>query len=183
MGTLKFLLAILLVQAATAIQVAVALRSDNWEVWALLALLTVSLSLGAALWFASLLRHATTAAVSRVKEGFSREREQIRVRAEREKARVVKQSQERIIKDRSRTQNQANVKVGAAFVGVAALGGILLLTQFVTLGFLALTAAGGGIAGYVVRLRQDQLAGRRGQESLGQRAALRLIPSLGRKKA
>jgi Flp pilus assembly protein TadB len=179
---LKFLAALVLVQSATAIQVAVALRSDSIEVWMLLAMLALSLSLGAALWFASMVGHARTDAISRVKETYLREREQIKIRAEREKAKVVKQSHDKIIKDRNRTQTQANVKVGAALAGVAALGAVMLLTQFVTIGFLTLTAAGGAFAGYAVRARQDYLGRRSGQDSVGRRAAVKLLPSLGRKR-
>lgn len=55
-----------------------------------------------------------------------------------------------------RTSTQANIKVGMAFAGAAGIGGLLLLTQFMTLGLLMLTTAGGALGGYVVRIRQEK---------------------------
>jgi hypothetical protein len=154
---IKFLLGLLLVQTATGVQVLAALRSENREIWLLFALLSLTLGSLAALWFTSIVNHARKDATARVKDDFSREREKIRLRAEREKTRVIEKSHQQIIKARDRSQAKANVKVGASFAGVLALGGIMLFSQFFTLGMLLMTTAGGALAGYSFRARQEHL--------------------------
>lgn len=159
-GIFKFLTGILLVQTATGILVVVALRTDNREAWLLFVLLALTLCLLTAFWFASIITHAKKDATAQIREGFSREREKIRVRAEREKSKVIEKSHRQIIKDRSRTQAKANTKSGALFVGVLALGGIMVFTQFFTFGLLIMTTAGGALAGYLMRSRQIVLSRR-----------------------
>jgi len=154
---IKFLLGLLLVQAATGVVVLAALRSENQEIWLLLALLSLSMGGLAALWFTSIVNHAEKDATARSKNNFSREREKIRLRAEREKNRVIEKSHQEITKVRGRTQAKANMKVGASFAGVLALGGMMLFTQFLTLGMLLMTTAGGALAGYGFRARKDYL--------------------------
>ncbi len=94
--------------------------------------------------------------ISRLRENHAKERETIRVNAERAKARVVKQAHQETMQEVRRTSTQANIKVGLAFAGAAGLGGLLLLTQFMTLGLLTLTTAGGALGGYVMRIRQEK---------------------------
>ncbi|MEN8180096.1 MAG: hypothetical protein ABFS39_15950 [Pseudomonadota bacterium] len=159
-GIFKFLTGILLVQAATGILVVVALRTESREVWLLFVLLALTLCLLTAFWFASIITHAKKDAVAQMREGFSREREKIRVRAEREKSKVIEKSHQQIIKDRSRTQAKANTKSATLFAGVLALGGILVFTQFFTFGLLLMSTAGGAIAGYLMRSRQVFLSRR-----------------------
>ena len=55
-----------------------------------------------------------------------------------------------------RSARQTNIKIGLAFAGVAGLGGVLILTQFMSLGLLVLTTAGGALGGYMLRLRQEK---------------------------
>ena len=43
-------------------------------------------------------------------------------------------------------------------VGTLGLGGVMLLTQFVTLGLVTLTLGGGVLGGYVWRARRDHIA-------------------------
>ena len=43
--------------------------------------------------------------------------------------------------------------------GIAGLGVVLLFTQFMTLGLLAVSATGGALLGYGVKARQDRLPG------------------------
>ena len=183
---IKFLLGILLVQAATAIQVLAALRSDNPEIWLLVALLSLALAGLAALWFTSLVNHARKEAIAHTKDGFSREREEIRLRAERAKARVIEKSHQQIIKDRNRTQTKANVKVGASFAGMVALGAVMLFTQFVTFGLLLMTTAGGALAGYGLRVRQEyrgrsqkpKMTSDKPESLVGSRSARKVVEAL-----
>ncbi len=152
----KFLVGILLIQGTAALLVYAALKSDHIEVWLLLGALAVVISFLAAFWFASAAGHFRKDALARVRENFSREREQIRVKAEREKTKVIKQSHQEIAKERSRAQNKANFKVGASVATAVGLGALMLLTQFVTIGLLTLTTAGGALGGYLFRARQDR---------------------------
>lgn len=162
---LKFLIGILLMQAATAILVVVALRMENQEVWFLLTLIGLALGLTTAFWFASMVSHAQKEATAQIKEGFSREREKIRLRAEREKSKLMEKNHQRIIKDRDRSQVKSNIRSGTLLVGIVALGGILAFTQFFTFGLLLMTTAGGGLAGYLLRSRQ-LLPGRKQKQAV-----------------
>jgi len=167
-GLFKFLTGILLLQVATGILVVLALRTESHEVWLLFLLLALTLCLLTAFWFASIITHAKKDATAQVREDFSREREKIRVRAEREKSKVIEKSHQQIIKDRGRIQAKANTKSGVLFAGMLTLGGIMVFTQFFTFGLLIMTTAGGALAGYLVRSRQIVLS-RRQRPSLESR--------------
>ena len=159
-GVFRFLAGIVLVQLSTGMLVVVGLRTESREIWLLLGLLALTLGLLSAFWFASITHHAKKEATAQVREGFSREREKIRVRAEREKSRLMEKNHQRLIKERDRNQTRSNVKSGALFAGVVALGGILIFTQFFTFGLLLMTTAGGALGGYLLHSRQA-LLGRR----------------------
>jgi hypothetical protein len=182
----KFLLGILLIQLATAIQVLAGLRAQDRELWVLFALLSLTLGGIAALWFTSLTNHARRDAVARLKDDFSREREKIRLRAEREKTKVIEKSHQQIIRHRARSQSKAKMKASASFAGLLALGGIMLFTQFFTLGMLLVTTTGGALAGYGFRARQEYLGRRRNpeinadkpQSQTWDRSARRVVQSL-----
>ncbi len=152
---IRFIVGIVLVQAATGVQVYAALQTEKPLLWAIFAGLTLVVGLLAALWFSSMLRHARKDAVDDLKENYLRERENIRIRAEREKTRVIKQSHKEMIKERQRTQSQASMKVGASFAGMIGIGALMMFTQFVTFGMMLMGTAGGALAGYAYRARQE----------------------------
>jgi hypothetical protein len=152
----KFLAGILLLQGGTVLLGLAALRSEQTEVRVLLGLLALTLGAITALWFASMAGSTRREALARAKLGFTEEREALRLRAEREKARLVAEGQRRLARQRDRLQGRANLKVGAAFAGVAGLGALMMLTQFVTVGLLTLAAGGGAAAGYFTRVRQER---------------------------
>ena len=156
---LKFLMGILLIQGAAAVLTFAALQSAHIEVWLVLGLLALIMSCLAAFWFVSIAGHLRKDALARLRENFSREREQFRVKAEREKTKVIQQSHQQIAKERNRAQSKANFKVGASLAAALGLGVLMLLTQFVTIGLLTLTTAGGALGGYLFRARQDHHAG------------------------
>jgi uncharacterized membrane protein YeiB len=180
-GVFKFLFGILLLQAATGVLVVAALRTDNREVWILLGVFALILNILGALWFVSISKHTHKDTVNHMKEAFLREREKIRVRAEREKTKLVEKSHQRIIRDRNRTQGKASMKVGASFVGALAVGGIMLFTQFVTMGMLLMTTAGGALAGYAFRTRQE--IGRKEKQAIGSKPPEKLIGSAPARRA
>jgi hypothetical protein len=122
----------------------------------MLALFAASTGFLAALWFSSIASHAVRNAVSKADARLSRERERVRTRAEQEKAQVIAQSHEQVARARSRAEARAQLKIGAAVAATLGLGGLVLLTQFMTLGFLALSSVGGAVGGYLFRARQEQ---------------------------
>jgi len=130
-------------------------------------LLEILFSVLAGFWFSSMARQRHRDELETLKEEHAREREKIRVNAERQKARIVSKSQKQILKEARRAHAAANFKVGAAFAGVLAFGAVMLYSQFVTFGLLIMTAAGGGLAGYLARgklmtnTRQKALPGKR----------------------
>ena len=130
--------------------------SEHTELWLLIAALALIIGFLAALWFASMPPHSRKDALVRVQESFSREREQFRVRAEREKNKVIRQSHQQIARERRRAQHKDSFKVGASIAAVLALGMMMLLTQFFTIGLLTLTTAGGAVGDYLFRARQDR---------------------------
>ena len=153
----KFLLGIVLAQCATVMLYIAAVRTGAEQDWVIFALLALMVSFFAALWFTSIADHVKKDAVARAKADYLRQREKIRVRAEKEKSKVIKQSHQQILKQTGRVQAKASFKVGAALVGLLGFGAIMLFTQFVTVGLLTLSTAGGALVGYGVRARQDYL--------------------------
>ena len=109
-----------------------------------------------AFWFGAMAAQQRQDVISRLRENHAKEREAIRVDAERAKAEVAHKAHKETLQEIRRTSAQANVKVGVAFAGLAGLGGLLLLTQFITLGIMTLTTAGGALGGYLLRYRQDK---------------------------
>ena len=165
-GIFRFLAGILLVQIATALLVVTAMRMDTPQAWLLLGLFAFTLGLVTAFWFGSIAAHVHQEATARLREQFSREREKIRVRAEREKTRVIQKSQQQLEKDRRRTRAKANSRVTLMFTGLVAAGGLMVFTQFMTFGLLLMTGAGGALAGYMLRIKQQMLPRRKAQLQL-----------------
>lgn len=91
-----------------------------------------------------------------LKEAHAKEREKIRVSAERAKHRITKEAQKQVEKEIRSTSAKANFKVGAVVAGAVGLGGLLVLTQFVALGVMVLTTAGGTMGGYLLRYKQER---------------------------
>jgi len=162
----KFLVGIILVQAVTAVVVFSVGDISDRRNWGLLAV-ALAVAVFAAFWFAAIAGHASKDAVARARESFFREREKIRVRAEKEKTKIIEQSQRRISRQASQVQAKANFKVGAAMVGALAVGGFMMLTQFFSLGLVLLSGSGGALAGYLTRMRQESRAATKaiGQQS------------------
>ncbi len=157
---LKFLAGIILVQCITiALFFAITQTNlDNTQLVLTIGLLEILFSVLAAFWFSATARQRYLEKLETVKEVHAREREKIRVNAERQKSKIVKDSQQQILKETRRVHAGASFKVGAAFAGALAFGALMLYTQFVTFGLLILTTAGGGLAGYLARGKQVALA-------------------------
>jgi len=153
---LKFIPGILLLQVITIAFVFIAPAGlSDWG-WLRLAVPVLIAGFLTAFWFGSIAAHQRRHAISQLKETHARERETIRVNAERAKTRLVKQAHHKTLQEVRRSSRRANIKIGLAFAGAAGLGGLLLLTQFMTSGLLILTTAGGALSGYLLRVRQEK---------------------------
>ena len=155
---LKYLPGILIVQAATAALVFASLKSDDSQLLMAIGALALTINLVTAFWFASIAGHARKDAIARVRDEYARERESLRLDAEREKSQLMKESHEHITRQTNRAHARANFKVGAAFAGIMGAGVLMIFTQFLSLGLLTLATGGGALAGYLARLKQDYTA-------------------------
>ena len=99
--------------------------------------------------------HAKKDALARAKDEFSREREKLRVNAERQKTRLMRKSHEEIRKETNRAHARTSFKLGAGFIGIIAAGSLMIFSQFLTLGLLTLAVGGGALGGYLIRVRQE----------------------------
>jgi hypothetical protein len=152
---IKFLLGVFLLQGATVLLVMAVqdagLHRSGWLVVSLGILIGVI----AALWFAAIASHASQHSYARASEKFNRQRDRIRRQADKEKSREIRHSHQQVMRETRRQRNRSTLKFGgAALAGIAGLGVLLLFTQFITLGLLAVSATGGALLGYGVRARQ-----------------------------
>ncbi len=156
---LKFLPGILLLQAITVALVLITpvnFANWDWQGWLRLAIPLLIVGLLTAFWFGAVAAHQRKDVINRLREEHAKERETIRINAERAKAKIVKKAHQETLQAVQRTSTQAKIKVGLTFAGAAAVGGMLLLTQFMTLGLLTLSAAIGALGGYTLRIRQEK---------------------------
>lgn len=152
---LRYLPGLIIVQLATTALLLVFPPPASMEEWLRLILVSGMVTVLVAFWFDALSKHASKDRIAKVAETFAKEREELRVKAEKEKTRVVRDSQKQLAKETIKVNSRANVKVGAALTGVAGIGALLVFTQFMSLGLVALAGAGGGLAGYITRVRQE----------------------------
>jgi len=104
-----------------------------------------------AFWFKSLAGQQSKHTIAKLEKNFAKEREKLRVNAERSKRRVEKEAQKNIVKEASSTHAKANFKVGVAVAGAIGLGGLFVFAQMITAGLLAISAGGGVLGGYYWR--------------------------------
>jgi len=147
---IRFLIGIFLLQGVTLLLGYTAMHTDWTLTWPLFALLGGAIGVLVAFWFNAIVdadRHRT---LSRASERFSREREKIRVKAEQLRSKAKRGSM------------GASAKTGVVVGGALGVGVAMMFAQFMTLGLLTLSAAGGVALGYGVRVRQEKgLATRR----------------------
>jgi len=162
---IKFLVGVFLLQAATALLTVqdADLQSSGWLVIALGILIGVI----AALWFSAIASHASLHSHARASEKFNRQRDRLRRQAEKEKTRELRDTHRQVLRETRRLQNRSTLKLGAALSGIAGLGVLLLFTQFMTLGLLAVSATGGALLGYGIRARQYPAPGQRADSAAG----------------
>jgi hypothetical protein len=157
---IKFLTGIFLLQGATALLLMMAQDANLQQSGWLIGLLGILIGVIAALWFSTISSHASQHSLIRASEKYNRQRDRIRRQAEKEKTREIRNSHQQVLKETRRLQSRSTLKLGAAMTGIAGLGVILLFTQFMTLGLLAVSATGGALLGYGIRARQHPAIGR-----------------------
>ncbi len=108
-------------------------------------------------WFGSIVRNVHNSTQTKLQAKHAQDREKIIRRAEREKAKVTSKSHQQIEKAAQKAQAKANFKVGASFAVAIGAAGIMIFSQMVTVGMMVLVASGSGLAGYLIRVRQDRL--------------------------
>lgn len=143
----KFILGILLLQIATAIQVIAALNNHNLKLWLILGVFSLVHGGITALWFFAITKRARREAVADIKE----EKEELAKTSKSTRSRRTNaESATGKDKDKNSTQAEPEIKVRtlAPIVGLVGLGAILLLSQLITIGLLAISATVGVVAGY-----------------------------------
>ena len=155
-GLFKFLIGILLLQVATGLLTYTAFQTDLKQTAWLFGGLAVTLGVLVSLWFDSIIGNVADRTAARQQKRHHREREKLRLQAERDKAKIAQQ--------RKRVSGGATLKTGAAVGGLVGVGVAMMLAQFMTLGLLTISAAGGAALGYGVRSRQERLVRAREQK-------------------
>jgi mannitol-specific phosphotransferase system IIBC component len=155
---LKYLPGILIIQAATVAMTLAVIKSVDRELWLAVLLLALIISLVTAFWFASIASHAKKDALAHAKDEFYKEREKLRVNAERQKTTLLRKSHEEIRKETNRAHARSSFKLGAGFIGIVAAGSLMIFSQLITLGLLTLAVGGGALGGYLMRVRQEAVA-------------------------
>lgn len=177
---IKYLIGALLLQGATLLLVMATLDAGlQKNVW-LVVSLGVLIGVIAALWFSAISSHASQHAFARASEKFNRQRDRLRRQVDKEKTQEIKDGHRQVLRETRRLQTRSTVKLGAAMTGIAGLGVLLLFTQFMTLGLLAVSATAGALLGYGVRARQYPALGRNADSS-DMAPASGVPPRLGRK--
>jgi len=166
---IKYLIGIFFLQGSTALIVYTAMSTDLSQTWPLFGALGITVAAMTALWFNAIAENTRKASLAKAQESFSREREKLRLRAEQEKTREVRNTQRQAERQQQRARVGAQVKTGLLIAGGASAALLLLMTQMISLGMLALTTAGGAAIGYGVRARQDRLGRGEGALQLGRR--------------
>lgn len=155
----KFLPGILLIQLVTAGLVIICVK---WSQEPQLVFVVIAFGLILAVlttfWFGSITRNVENSTHTKLLAKHAKDRERIIRRAEREKAQVTSKSYQQMEKAAQKAGAKANFKVGAAFAAAVGVGGFMIFSQLVTVGMMVLIASGSGLAGYLVRVRQDRLS-------------------------
>ena len=158
----KFLPGIILIQLVTAgLVYAAILQSEQRQLVVVIIFLSFLVSILASFWFSAIARDMHKEEIIRIQEQHARDREKLLVNAEREKADIATASYQKIEKETRKVHARANFKVGAAFAAAMGAGGLMIFTQLVTVGVMILIASGSGLAGYLMRARQERLSKRK----------------------
>jgi predicted PurR-regulated permease PerM len=111
----------------------------------------------------------------------AKERERLLLQAEQEKRYFLEQSYQKIANETRKANRRANIKIGIAFSLAAVAGGVMIVSQLVTLGMMVMVASGSGLTGYIIRARHERLSKRKSLllEKMSDEAVNKKIPVKG----
>ncbi len=147
----KYLFGILLVQIVTVSLTLLVPNDLSMRGWLQFVIPLLCVALVVAFWFNVLAQQRGRDDLFKLKENHFKEREKIRVNAERAKSRAVKKTQKEMTKEVSRTHSKAGLKVAATTSVAVGIGAVMVMTELMTFGLLTLTATGGALSGYLYR--------------------------------
>ncbi|MGR9107933.1 MAG: hypothetical protein ACU843_13470 [Gammaproteobacteria bacterium] len=155
----KFLPAIVLVQLITiGLTITAFIRFDDRQLVLIISLFAFLISILASFWFSSIGRELYHDSLTRIRENHIREKEEIIINTEREKAEIVNQSYRQRDTEIRRAYAKANFKVGVFAALGATAGAALIFSQLITFGLTLLVASASGLAGYLLRARQERIS-------------------------
>lgn len=152
----KFLPSLIVLQILLVMVVFGALQSGHELAAVVVAVFVLVAGVAFAFWFRSLSEIQSKDLVATIKEEHALDREKIRVETEQEKVKVISEAQQQITTQVNRANAKANFKAGAVVTAAIGLGTFFIIGQMITLGLVTLTTAGGGLAGYMLRARQEK---------------------------
>lgn len=154
----KFLPGILLIQLVTAGLVIVCIRWSQEPQFIVVAVAFAIISaILTTFWFGAIVKNIQSSTHAKLQAKHAQDREKIIRRAEREKAQVTSDSYQQREKAARNASAKANFKVGAVSAVAVGTAGLLIFSQLITVGMMVLVATGSGLAGYLLRVRQDRL--------------------------
>ena len=155
----KFLPGIILVQIITASLVYIAIKwSLETQLLITLVIFSFIIAILITFWFGSIVHQIHHVNQSILQQKHAKERDKILLNAEREKAKITSKNNQQINKNTKSIIAKANFKVGLAVAGAVAIGGIMIMSQLVTVGMMMFVASGSGLAGYLARSKQERLS-------------------------
>lgn len=153
----RFLPGVLLIQLSTGALVFAMFRaSAQFDLVLAIAVMALVLTLVVAFWFSSIANQQARESIQKIESSHAKETQSLKVNAERQKAKIIRENHKEILKETRKANSRANLKVSLAFAAAAGVGGLMLFTQFMTVGMLIMGTSGGALAGYLTRARQDQ---------------------------
>lgn len=152
---LRYLPGILLVQIVTAVLLWINLGSTPRDLAIQFGVPVLLITLVTGLWFASISRADAERLNAKIRLQYARDREQINVKAEKSKAKILENTQKEIRKQEKRIGRKASLKVSLAFIGATAAGILMVVIELFTFGLMTIMTALGGMGGYLVRARQS----------------------------
>ena len=162
---LRFFAGIVLIQLASgALVLLAAADTPDRNLWLPVGVALATIALVAAFWFTTVATSLRHDEVSRLRADFAREREDLRVKAEREKTRLLRKNQRSLTTETRRAESRANRKVALAVAAASAAGVVMVFTSSMALGLGLLTGAGGALGGYLAGRRSPA----RGREAGGE---------------
>ena len=151
----KYFFGILVVQVVTISLTLLMPETLTMKNWLQFSIPLLSVALVVSFWFNVLAQQRGRDDLFKLKEQHLKEREKIRLNAERAKSRAVNKTQKEMNKEVRRTNSKAGLKVAATFSAAAGLGALMVMTELMTFGLLTLTTTGGALSGYLYRAKKE----------------------------